>query len=292
MIQAAYDLLIGPFVEFEFMRRALIGSFALTLGAAPIGVFLLLRRMSLVGDAMAHAILPGAAIGYLVAGLSLGAMTVGGLVAGCLVAVLAGVVTRNTLLREDASLASFYIISLALGVTLVSLKGSNIDLLHVLFGSVLALDDNTLLLLASISTLTLFVVAFIYRPLVLECVDPGFLRSVSGAGAAIHLVFLCLVVINLIGGFHAMGTLLAVGMLMLPAIAARFWCSGVATMIGVSLLIGMASSVIGLVLSYHAGLATGPTIILAAGAIYIVSLLIGPHGGLIRQFAPQRHLEA
>ena len=98
--------------------------------------------------------------------------------------------------------------------------------------------------------------------------------------------------INLIGGFHAMGTLLAVGMLMLPAIAARFWCSGVATMIGVSLLIGMASSVIGLVLSYHAGLATGPTIILAAGAIYIVSLLIGPHGGLIRQFAPQRHLEA
>lgn len=287
-----YDLLIGPFAEFEFMRRALVGSFALCIGAAPIGVFLLLRRMSLVGDAMAHAILPGAAVGYLISGLSLGAMTIGGIAAGCLIAILAGVVTRNTELREDASLASFYIISLAAGVTLVSLRGSNIDLLHVLFGSVLALDDATLLLLAWISTATLAILAVMYRPLLLECVDPGFLRSVSRGGAATHLVFLCLTVVNLVAGFHAMGTLLAVGMLMLPAIAARFWCAGVGAMMAIAALIGMAASVSGLLISYHAGLATGPTIILAAGVIYIFSLLAGPRGGLIRQWLPQRHLEA
>src|SRR5436305_9222635 len=115
-----YDFLIAPFTEFEFMRRALVGAFALAIGGAPVGVFLILRRMSLTGDAMAHAILPGAAIGFLISGLSLGAMTAGGMTAGFVVAILAGAVARATVLREDASLAAFYLISLALGVTIVS----------------------------------------------------------------------------------------------------------------------------------------------------------------------------
>lgn len=287
-----YDTLIAPFVEFEFMRRAVAGSIALSLGAGPIGVFLMLRRMSLVGDAMAHAILPGAAIGYLVAGLSLGWMTVGGLAAGMAVALLAGLVTRATPLREDASLAAFYLISLALGVTLVSLRGSNLDLLHVLFGSVLGLDDATLLLVAGISTATLLALAVIYRPLVLECVDPGFLRSVSGAGGPTHIVFLLLVVLNLVGGFHALGTLLAVGLMMLPAISARFWTKDIAGLVAVATLIGILSGLTGLLISFHGGLAAGPTIILVAGAAYVLSVLAGPEGGLLSQILPRRHLEA
>src|SRR5499426_914047 len=171
------DIFIAPFSEFEFMRRALAGALALALGAGPIGVFLMLRRMSLVGDAMAHAILPGAAVGFLLSGLSLFAMTAGGLIAGFVVALLAGLIARTTELKEDASLAAFFLISLAVGVTIVSVKGTNIDLLHFLFGSVLALDNETLTLIAAISTITLVVLALIYRPLVIECVDPGFLRS-------------------------------------------------------------------------------------------------------------------
>src|SRR3712207_6499424 len=159
-----HDLFIAPFAEFEFMRRALVGAAAIALGGGPVGVFLMLRRMSLTGDAMAHAILPGAAVGYLLAGLSLPAMTFGGLVAGVIVAMLAGLVTRVTALEEDASLAAFYLLSLALGVTLVSLKGSNVDLLHVLFGSVLALDDAALVLLAGIATVTLVALALLFRP--------------------------------------------------------------------------------------------------------------------------------
>jgi zinc/manganese transport system permease protein len=204
-----YDTLIAPFAEFDFMRRALVGTSALALGAGPVGVFLMLRRMSLVGDAMAHAILPGAAVGFLFAGLNLFAMTAGGLVAGVVVAVLAGVVARITEIKEDASLAAFFLISLAVGVTIVSIKGTNVDLLHFLFGSVLALDNETLLLIAAITTASLLVLAVIYRPLVLECVDPGFLRSVSRAGAPAHIAFLALVVMNLVGGFQALGTLLA-----------------------------------------------------------------------------------
>ncbi|MGO4707406.1 zinc ABC transporter permease AztB [Microvirga sp. 2MCAF38] len=287
-----FDLFIAPFSEFEFMQRALIGSIAIALGGGPVGVFLMLRRMSLTGDAMAHAILPGAAFGYLIAGLSLPAMTIGGLIAGVVVAMAAGLVSRLTSLKEDASLAAFYLLSLALGVTIVSLRGSNVDLLHVLFGTVLALDDNTLLLLASISSITLVALAVLYRPLVLECVDPTFLRSVSRAGTPTHLIFLGLVVMNLVGGFHALGTLLAVGMMMLPAAAARFWSEDITLMMISSVVVGMVSGVGGLLLSFHAELPAGPAIILVAGGLYVFSLVFGREGGLLWLIMPGKHLEA
>jgi zinc/manganese transport system permease protein len=287
-----FDLLITPFTDFAFMRRALVGSIALSIGACPIGVFLMLRRMSLVGDAMAHAILPGAALGYLFAGLSLGFMTAGGLIAGFVVALLAGLVTRVTILKEDAALASFYLISLAGGVVLVSLRGSNVDLLHVLFGSVLALDDNTLLLLAASTTVSLLALALLFRPLVLECVDPLFLRTVSQSGSVAHFGFLALVVLNLVAGFHALGTLLSVGLMMVPAFAARFWSSTLDGTILTATLIGMISSGVGIVISYHAGTPTGPTIILSAGGLYIFSILFGRRNGLFLRLLPRKHLAA
>ena len=287
-----YELLIAPFVEFEFMRRALAGILVLSLGAAPIGVFLLLRRMSLTGDSMAHAILPGAAVGYLVSGLSLTAMTVGGIVAGLAVAFGAGAVARTTVLKEDATLAAFYLLSLALGVTLVSLHGSNIDLLHVLFGSVLALDDDALTLLGGIASLTIIVLALIFRPLVMECVDPAFLRSVSRAGAPVHFAFMGLVVINLVAGFHALGTLLAVGIMMLPAASARMWSVDLTATLAIAVVVALVAGVSGLIASYWLSLPSGPTIILAAGGIYLLSLAFGRVGGLVWRLLPQTHLEA
>jgi zinc/manganese transport system permease protein len=287
-----FELLIEPFAAFAFMQRALVGVVAIAVGGGPIGVFLMLRRMSLTGDAMAHAILPGAAIGYLVAGLSLPAMTIGGLVAGVIVAVAAGLVARVTSLKEDASLAALYLLSLALGVTIVSLRGSNVDLLHVLFGTVLALDDAALILLASIATITLLTLAILYRPLVLECVDPTFLRSVSSAGTPTHLIFLGLVVLNLVGGFNALGTLLSVGMMVLPAAAARFWSADITLMTVLATTIGIVSGAVGLLLSFHLELPAGPAIILVAGAAYLTSLALGQEGGLIRLLRPGRHLEA
>ena len=287
-----FDTLIAPFSDFEFMRRALAGVIALALGGAPIGVFLMLRRMSLVGDAMAHAILPGAAIGFLISGLNLFAMTFGGLIAGFTVAILAGVISRATEIKEDASLATFYLVSLALGVTIVSIRGTNIDLLHVLFGNILAMDDPTLLVIAFNATITLVLLAIIYRPLVIECVDPLFLRTVSRAGAPAHLTFLALVVINLVNGFQALGTLLAVGLMILPAGIAKFWSRDVTGMIGIAVIAAALSGYLGLVLSFQTKVPSGPAIILVAACFYILSVLFGPVGGLVRQMFPGRHLEA
>ena len=278
-----WDALIEPFAQFGFMRRAMLGCVAIAVGATPVGVFLMLRRMSLTGDAMAHAILPGAAVGFLISGLSLGAMTIGGLIAGMLVALASGFVSRMTALKEDASLAAFYLISLALGVLIVSTRGSNVDLMHVLFGTVLALDNTALVLLCSIASLSILTLAVLFRPLVLECADPQFLRSVSKLSAVTHLTFLCLVVLNLVAGFHALGTLMAVGIMILPAAGARFWVVGIGGLLGLAMLIAIASSFIGLLLSYHYPLPSGPAIILVAGIVYTFSVLFGPVGGLVTQ---------
>jgi zinc/manganese transport system permease protein len=292
VISVLYDLAIAPFVDFAFMRRALAGSIALSAGVAPVGVFLMLRRMSLMGDAISHAILPGAAIGYLLFGLALLPMAFGGLIAGLAVALLAGLATRFTALKEDASLAAFYLLSLAAGVLLISMNGSNIDLMHVLFGTVLALDNAALLFIATAASVSLIVLALIFRPLALECADPQFLRSVSGVGGLVHLVFLALVVTNLVAGFQALGTLLAVGIMMLPATAARFWARGLGGLMLAAFLIAVVSSYAGLLLSFFAGLPSGPAIIVVAGGIYILSLLAGPVGGALTSRLSNKHRTA
>jgi len=285
------DLLFGPFTEFEFMRRALAGCVALALGATPVGLFLLLRRMSLMGDAMSHAILPGAALGYLACGLSLGAMTLGGIVAGLIVALMAALVARSSILQEDASLAAFYLISLAAGVLIISLRGRNLDLLHVLFGSVLALDDASLLLISAITTLTLFTLALLYRPLVLECFDPSFLRSVGAFSPVAHYGFLILVVLNLVSGFHALGTLMAVGIMILPAAAARLWVQRLSPMLLLAVLFALASGYTGLLISFHADVPAGPAIVLSAGGCYVLSLLLAPGGLFGARLYRRPHLE-
>ena len=285
-----YELFIQPFAEFGFMRRALVACVALALGSAPMGTQLVLRRMSLMGDTMAHAVLPGAAIGFALAGFSLPAMGAGGLAAALLVALLAGWVAQVTTQREDASFAAFYLIALAAGVLIVSLHGTPVDLMHVLFGSILAVDDSALIGVAAVASLTLLAVAALYRPLLVASVDPGFLRSVGGAERTLHFVFLGLVVLNLVAGFQALGTLMAVGLMMLPATAARFWAHEVWSLAGVATLIALASAAGGLLLSYHLQLPSGPAIVLLAGAGYIVSFLAGRHDSLLaRRLALHAH---
>ncbi|WP_269498799.1 metal ABC transporter permease [Castellaniella sp. S9] len=286
------ELLTQPFIDYGFMRRALAGAWALSFAAGPLGVFLVLRRLSLMGDAMAHAILPGVAVGFLTAGLSLSAMTLGGLVTGVVVALLAGLVSRLTPLREDASFAAFYLVSLGLGVLLVSLRGTNMDLIHVLFGTVLGLNDAALLLVTAVSSVTLLALAALFRVLVIECLDPLFLRAEGGAGAWAHMAFLLLLVLNLVAGFQVLGTLMVVGIMMLPATAARFWVRSVGSQMILAAALGAASSYAGLLVSYYQDVPASPAIILAAGLLYFVSVAIGPHGGILQLVRQSRQRRA
>jgi zinc/manganese transport system permease protein len=285
-----YDWFLAPFVEYGFMRRALVASLALALGGASIGVFLILRRMSLMGDALAHALLPGAALGFLLGGLSLPAMSLGGFLAGILTALLSGVVARFTRLRDDATFAAAYLTSLALGVLIVSLRGSAVDLMNILFGLILAVDETALLLIVSTTTLSLVGLAAIYRPLVVECFNPGFLAAMGVRGALYHYLFLALAVLNMVAAFQALGTLMALGLMLLPAVAASFWSREVWSMTLIAVPMAFASGVVGLLLSFHAGLPSGPVIVLVAALFFLGSLLVGSRDSVRARLARPVHL--
>lgn len=284
-----YNLLLSPFAEFEFMRRALVACLALAIGAGPIGVFLSLRRMSLMGDAIGHAVLPGVAIGFMLFGLSLGAMTLGGVAAGLIVALLSSATARATGMKEDSSLAGFYLTSLAVGVLLVSARGSSVDLLNILFGSILAVDDQGLYLVAGVASVSTLTMSLIFRTLVIECFDPVFARSVGAGGAWVHAIFMGLVVLNLVAAFQALGTLMAVGLMMLPALAARFWSEDISQIVLVATAMAAASSVIGLLLSFHVEWASGPSIVIVAAAFYCSSIVFGSSGGLLARWRRRPH---
>ena len=269
---AAYDFLIGPFASFGFMRTALVACFGLALASGPVGTLLLLRRMSLEGDVLSHAVMPGAAVGFLYAGYSLAALSLGGFLTGALVAGSAGLVARFRPKRPEVSLAAFYLVSLALGVLIISARGSNVDLMHVLFGTVLAVDMRNLLFIATISSVALLVLAAIYRPLAVDSFDPAFLRVIGVSGGAYRGAFLLIVILNLVASFQAFGTLLAIGPMLLPAAAALCWTQRIWTTIAVGVAIGMAADYAGLLMSYYANLPSGPAIVLAGCAMYGLSI--------------------
>ncbi|WP_371439522.1 metal ABC transporter permease [Polaromonas sp.] len=290
-------LLWAPFAEFAFMRRALVATLALALSAAPLGVFLTLRRMSLLGDALSHAILPGVAVGFMLFGLSLSAMVTGGVLAGMVVAAIAGFISRATTLKEDASLAAIYLVALALGVTLISSHGTQLDLLHILFGSALGVDTAGLLLVAGVSSVSLLVLAAGYRGMVLESFDPGFLSASSrrSAGGIAPWIwqqgFLMLVVLNLVAGFQTLGTLMAVGLMMLPAVSSKLWHDTLPAQLANASAQALLAGYAGLLLSYHFDTPSGPTIIGCAGGLYFASLLVAP-GGWLPRLAARPHTAA
>lgn len=285
-----YDLAFAPFADYAFMRRALLAVAAVACGSAPLGVLLVLRRLSLMADAMSHAIMPGVALAFTFVGFSLPAMSLGGFVAGLLVALLAGLAARATDQREDASFAVFYLLALATGVLLVSWHGSSVDLLHILFGAILTVDSGGLTLIVAIASGTLLTLAALYRPLMIAMSDPVFFASQGGRVTHYHLLFLLLTTLNLVAGFQALGTLMTVGMMIVPAVTSRYWVRHLDQMLPLSIGLGLAAGVGGLLLSYHLAVASGPAIILVAGLFYLSSLLAGRYGSLRARYWPRRHL--
>ncbi len=282
-----------PFVEFGFMQRALVATLALGLISGPVGVLLVMRRMSLAGDAISHAVLPGAAVGYLIAGMSLPALGLGAFISALLVAMLASFVSNMTAQREDASLAAFYLVALAIGVLLVSVNGSNVDLMHLLFGSILAVDATALVVVAAATSVALLLLAAIWRVLLVGSFDPLFLLQFGRAGKVANQLFMLIVVLAFVACFQTLGTLMAVGLLMLPAVSVRFWIRDIGPACMLASGLATLSGVVGLLLSYHFSLPSGPAIVLTAGAIYLVSLLFGVRDGMLMHLLPApRHRES
>ena len=269
--------------DFAFMKRGLIATTVLCFSIAPVGAFLVLRRLSLAGEAMAHAIVPGIVIAFVVAGLSTVSMMVGGLVAGVGVAIMTGLIAKGTILREDAGLASLYLVALATGIFILSAAGSAVPLKSFLFGSILGVGDDTLIVIGLTATVTLLSFALILRPLIVATIDPVYYDSQTRHKALVELWFMALVVLNLLGAFKALGTLMAVGLMILPATAARYWTKTITAYLALTFAFALASCWIGLIISFYAAeVPSGPAIVIVAGGFFLTSLVLGPHG-----FRPQ-----
>ena len=264
---------------YDFMQRAFIATAVLSLSVAPVGAFLVLRRLSLAGEAMAHAIVPGIVIAFVISGLSVISMLIGGLVAGVVVAVLTSLLSRRTLIKEDASLASLYLIALALGIFILSVAGSAIPLKSFLFGSSLGIDDDTLILIGATATVTLLSFAFLLRPLILATIDPMFFEAQFKRPGLMFQWFMVLLVLNLLAAFKSLGTLMAVGLMILPATSARYWVSTVTGYLVLTFILALASCWLGLMLSFYlSDVPTGPAIVLVSGVFFTLSLILSPLG--------------
>jgi zinc/manganese transport system permease protein len=265
-----HALLLAPFETLDFMRSAFVACLALALSNGAVGTLLVLRRMSMDGDVLGHAVMPGAAIGFLYGGPSPTWLSIGGLMSGLAVGMLAALRTGGRG-RDDTGLVAFYLLALSLGVVLVTWRGSNIDVVRVLFGTVLSIDHRSLLQIAATTTVILVLIAALYRPLAVASFDPAFLRTV-GDRVPYQAMFTGMVVLALVNSFQAFGTLLAIGPMLLPAAAAQCWGLGVAGSMVLATAFGLLASMLGLLVSYHANLPSGPAIILAAGCLFGISM--------------------
>jgi zinc/manganese transport system permease protein len=343
-----YYVFVAPFVTEPAQMRALVGMIALSIAGAPLGVFLMMRRLSLVGDAMSHAILPGVAVAFLLAGAAPLVLTFGGLVAAIIVMIGATFVARSGALEEDGALAVFSLGALSLGVTLVAMNrlsptpnaenqaasaaaavkvqehpealhsghshatetltpaatGPDIHSAHahsaghgdehafeaLMFGSVGDISSTGLLVAGISATMTVFGLALIWRPLLLDAADRLFLSRAGWTGAVAHAGFLGLVALALVAGFHALGALMALGLVIMPSAAAGFWVRNVDARVGLSVILAIVGGVVGLGLAHHLQISAGPLVVLSLVVIVGISGVVGPLGGLISRLIPARHL--
>ena len=278
--------------EFEFLRQALMINLITGLVTAPMGVLLILRRMTLMGDALSHALLPGVAFSYFFFGSSALAMTLGGFAAGLLIILLTVWAQKHSPLKEDSNFAAFYLLSLAIGVLTISQRGSSSDLMHILFGSPLTASKESLQITTVVCVLAAPVFWLLHRFFVLEIFDATYLLARGYRPLTFQMLFLLLVMASLVVSFQTNGTLLAMGQLVLPAIISQLWSQRILPITLLALILSTIGSVSGLFLSYQMDWPLGPSTLLIWGLLHILSLFLNPKSGLLRTVLPRKHYES
>jgi zinc/manganese transport system permease protein len=274
-----HAFLITPF-SYGFMQRALLSAALLSLSGGLLGCILVLRRLSLMGDALSHSLLPGIAAGWLLFGPSTPALFAGALFAGLLTALGSALVSRLTRVKEDAAFGSLFIVFFGAGVALLSRLPTRLNLEHFLFGNILGVSGVDLRLAAAASGATLLAFGVFHRSILLETFDPTFNRATGGRGGLVHLGLLALTVLNLVAALQTMGVVLALGLFLLPAVSAYLWCDHFGGLLGLAVVLALICSASGILLSYHAGIASGAAVVLCLGAVFLASVLGSPRYGV------------
>ncbi|OIR07250.1 manganese transport system membrane protein MntB [mine drainage metagenome] len=274
------EFLIAPF-RYDFMQRGLLTAVLLGISGGLLGCVLVLRRLSLMGDALAHSLLPGIAAAYLLFGPSLPALFTGALFAGLLTALGSALLSRLTRVKEDAAFGALFVVLFGAGVALINLARTRLNILEFLFGNVLAVSSSDIALTAATTAVTVLVFVVGYRHIVLETFDPVFYRATGGRGGLVHLGLLTLVVLNLVASLQTMGIVLSLGLFLLPAVSAYLWSDHLRSLLAISSGIAVLCAVAGILISYHAGFPSGASIVLCLGFVFFFSAVASPRHGLL-----------
>jgi manganese/iron transport system permease protein len=268
------SLVLEP-LQYPFMLRALYAVLLVGTIAAVVGSFVVLRGMAFFGDALAHAVLPGLAVGYVVSGGQTQPLFWWALLTAVLAAVGIGVISRAGDLREDTAIGIVFAGMLALGVALISTtEGYAVDLTHILFGNVLAMSKNNLLLLGSFAVLIALVLALSYKELLVFSFDPVFARVVGLPTSTLHYTLLVLLAATTVVCLQTVGVALMLAMLVTPAATAYLFSQRVPAMMGLAAVFGAFSGVAGLYLSYYTQVASGAAVVLVATVVFLAGLVL------------------
>jgi manganese/iron transport system permease protein len=264
-------------LQYGFMQRGLIAAIMIGILCAVIGCYVVLRSMAFLGDALAHAILPGVAVAYLLGG----SLLVGALVAAIIVALGIGFFTRGGVIREDTAIGILFAAALSLGVALISsIRTYAVDLSHILFGNILGVSVSDLILVAILSGLVLVVLLVLYRPFLVVSFDPVLAKTLRLPADALRNLMLILLAITIVVSMQTVGIGLVAAMLVTPAAAAYLLTNRLPAMMAVSAAIGGFSSIIGLYLSYYLNIASGAAIVLTSTGFFLLAFFFAPGRGL------------
>jgi ABC-type Mn2+/Zn2+ transport system permease subunit/Mn-dependent DtxR family transcriptional regulator len=276
-------------VQYEFIQRALIASITIGISCGLIGTYIMLRRMSLIGDALAHAVLPGVVVSFMVAGKSEVALFFGAVISGILTVLLIGFVNRNSKIKEDTSIGIIFTGAFALGILLVSqLKQVHIDLSSYLFGDVLGVSTGDITLSMIIMVVIILCIVLFYKQLLLTSFDPTMAMTIGISTTLVHYMLMTLLSMSIVAGLQSVGVILIIAMLITPPATAYLLSDNLKKILLLSSFLGMVSAVVGLYLSYHFNFASGASIVLVAVTMFLLAFLFSPKEGVVTKLIRRR----
>jgi len=278
-----------PF-QYEFMRRALLACVLIGFTNGFLGAYVVLRRLALVADALSHSMLPGLALAAMLIGLNPGGLLLGGLFAAVFVALGGHLIASSSRVKDETAVAALYILAFALGIALIKHARVKVSLEHFLFGNILGVADSDLWTSYAISALTLLSLVALQRPLLLALFEASVARTQGIKVGLLLALLIILIVLAMVSSLQAVGVLLSLGLLVLPAATVYLLSDSYAAMSWGGGVIGAIGALAGLLISFWANIPSGPAIIMVLGALFVAAYLFGPKYGIASRWLRKRHL--
>lgn len=263
---------IDGLLNFHFLQNALITALVIGIVGGAVGCFIILRGMSLMGDAISHAVLPGVAISFIL-GIN---FFIGAIIFGLLASTMITYIKSNSIIKSDTAIGITFSSFLALGIILIGVANSSTDLFHILFGNILAVQDMDMWITIIVSLLVLATITIFFRPLLLTSFDPILAKSMGVKVTFYHYLLMVILTLVSVTAMQSVGTILIVALLITPAATAYLYVHSLKTMILLSSGFGALASVLGLFIGYSFNIAAGSSIVLTSALLFLISFFIAP----------------